>query len=457
MQIAAYAMAHDYIYGSNIEQGIIMVCTPDLYLQEFRFQGVELRQWKHKFLKRLDQYYELTRDYKEEAHIDTAELLKEFKHINPSIPVIIISGHGTVDMAVEAIKNGAYDFIEKPFTSEKIIILTKRALESAKLINENKLLMKIADPHTPLIGNSSFIINLKKDLDGFSKSKSRILITGSRGSGKKLIAKTIHKNLFGSDNLAKIIDLKNLSDSELSELIGDNQEKITNKNIFINSNNGTLVFDNIDSLPIFFQKKILLYLENENFLNKSNIKWNIKIIAISSKNIDYEIQQGNFMKDLFDRLNVVRIKVTPIKERREDIIPICNYYLDYFNKNKKYNFSLSKKSSNKLEVYNWPGNVHQIINYIEKTIIFFQDLNSESDYILDDLPIHMSEIEDNSSIATHFGLSLKVARQNFEREYLLSQIKRFNGNIIKISEFTGMERTALYRKFKSLNIFLNNK
>ena len=391
------------------------------------------------------------------SELDGIELLKKIMTINPLIPVIVITGHGTVDMAVNAIKNGAYDFIEKPFNSEKITILSKRAIESAKLANENKLLKKIAHPNTPLIGNSSFIINLKKDLDKFSKSKSRILITGSRGSGKKLIAQIIHKNLFGSKNLTKIIDLKNLRDSELSELFDDNQDKTTNKNIFINSNNGTLIFDNIDSLPIFFQKKILFYLENENFLNKSNIKWNIKIIAISSKNIDYEIQQGNFMKDLFDRLNVIRIKVPPIRERREDIIPICNYYLDYFNKNKKYNFSLSKKSSNKLEVYNWPGNVHQIINYIEKTIILFQDLNSESDYMLDDLPIDMSEIEDNSSIATHFGLSLKVARQNFEREYLLSQIKRFNGNIIKISEFTGMERTALYRKFKSLNIFLNNK
>ena len=163
------------------------------------------------------------------------------------------------------------------------------------------------------------------------------------------------------------------------------------------------------------------------------------------------------MKNLFDRLNVIRIKVPPIKQRREDIIPICNYYLNYFNKNKKYNFLLSKKLSNQLEVYNWPGNVHQIINYIDKTIIFFQDSNSKSDYVLDDLPIDMSEIEDNSSFTTHFGLSLKEARQNFEREYLLSQIKRFNGNIVKISEFTGMERTALYRKFKSLNISLNNK
>ncbi|SVA92948.1 uncharacterized protein METZ01_LOCUS145802, partial [marine metagenome] len=222
------------------------------------------------------------------SELDGIELLKKLIIINPIIPVIIISGHGTVDMAVNAIKNGAYDFIEKPFNSEKIIILSKRAIESAKLANENKLLKKIAHPNTPLIGNSSFIINLQKDLDRFSKSKSRILITGSRGSGKKLIAQIIHKNLFGSENLVKIIDFKNLSDSELTELLEDNQEKISNKNIFINSNNGTLVFDNIDSLPIFFQKKILLYLENKNFFNKSNIKWNIKIIAISSKNIDYE-------------------------------------------------------------------------------------------------------------------------------------------------------------------------
>ena len=390
------------------------------------------------------------------SELDGLELLIKIKIIYPMIPVIVISGHGTVDMAVNAIKNGAYDFIEKPFNTEKIIILSTRAIESAKLINENELLKKIAHPNTPLIGNSSFIINLKKDLDRISKSKSRVLITGPRGSGKKLIAQIIHKNSFGSQNLVNIIDFKNLSDTELTAMFDEDQDK-TNKNIFINSNNGTLIFDNIDSLSIAFQKKILIYLENENFLNKSDIKLNIKIIAISSLNIENEIQQGNFIKNLFDRLNVIRIIVPPISERRDDIIPICNYYLDYFNKNKKYNFLLSKKSSNQLEIYNWPGNVHQIINYIDKTIIFFQDSNSKSDYVLDDLPIDMSDVSDDSSFTTHFGLSLKEARQNFEREYLLSQIKRFNGNIAKISEFTGMERTALYRKFKSLEISLNKK
>ena len=193
------------------------------------------------------------------SELDGIELLIKIMTINPLIPVIVITGHGTVDMAVSAIKNGAYDFIEKPFNSEKITILSKRAIESAKLINENKLLKKIAHPNTPLIGNSSFIINLKKDLDRISKSKSRILITGSRGTGKKLIAQIIHKNSLGSENLIKIIDFKNLSDSDLSEMFDDNQNKTTKNNIFINSNNGTLVFDNIDSLPIFFQKKILFF------------------------------------------------------------------------------------------------------------------------------------------------------------------------------------------------------
>ena len=230
-----------------------------------------------------------------------------------------------------------------------------------------------------------------------------------------------------------------------------------NQNLFIDSNNGTLIFENIDSLPIVFQKKILIYLENKNFIDKFDTKLNIKIIAISSENIEQEVQQGNFIKDLFERLNVVRIRVPSVSERREDIIPICKYYLDYFNKNKKFNFYLSQKLSNQLEVYNWPGNIRQIINYIEKIIILSQEFNSKSDYKLDNLPIDMNEINENITLTTHFALSLKKARQNFEREYLLSQIKRFDGNIVKISKFTGMERTALYRKFKSLNITINNK
>ena len=213
----------------------------------------------------------------------------------------------------------------------------------------------------------------------------------------------------------------------------------------------------IDCLPISFQKKLLIYLENKNTSKKLNFKLDIKIIAITSKNIEEEIEKGNFLNNLYDRLNVVRIKVPPLTNRREDILPICNYYLNLFNKNKKFNLYLSKKMSDQLEIYEWPGNVRQIINYIEKTIIINQDLNIQSDYELSDLPSDMGENQENSTATSNFALSLREARQNFEKEYLLSQIERFNGNILKISEFTGMERTALYRKFKSLNIIIDKK
>ena len=390
------------------------------------------------------------------SDLDGIELLSRFKQIDVSIPVIIISGHGTVDMAVKAIKNGAYDFLEKPFNSEKILILAKRAIESSKLVHENKLLKKIANPNTPIIGESAFITNLKKNMIKFSESNSRIFINGPSGSGKKLIAQNIHNHTTKSKSMLNIIDCQNLNSEDLESMFTIDTSHL-NKNIFVKSNNNTLIFDNIEFLPINFQKHILSYLENNNLYKKIGVNFDIKIIAISSEDLEKQIKKGNFIKPLFDRLKVLHINVPNIKDRRDDIIPICKHYLDFFNKNKKYKFNLSTKAQNILKIYNWPGNVKQIINYIEKTIILNQHLNLNSDYEINDLPIDMGEITINKPIINNFSLSLKEARQNFEKEYFLSQIKHFNGNISKISEFTGMERTALYRKFKSLNILLDNK
>ena len=389
------------------------------------------------------------------SELDGIELLQEFKKLNPSLPIIIISGHGTVDMAVKAIKNGAYDFLEKPFNSDKILILSKRAIESAKLLYENEFLKKIANPKIPLIGNSNFIKNLNKNIDKYSSSQSRILISGPKGSGKKLIAQIIHKSSSKSNFIADIINFKNLNESELNNMFKEDVQKIQ-QNLFVKSNNKTLILDNIDSLSLNFQKKMLFYLENNKLFENLNINLNIKIITVTSKNLENEVKKGNFIRGLFERLNVISINVPPIKERRADIIPICNFYLKYFNLNKKFDFILSKNSKSKLELYDWPGNVRQIINYTEKTIIFNQEHNFESNYELENLPSDMGETDENNYTSSHFSLSLKEARQNFEKEYLLSQIERFNGNITKISEFTGMERTALYRKFKSLNILLDN-
>tara|TARA_Y100000590_G_scaffold433151_1_gene549885 strand:- start:2609 stop:3958 length:1350 start_codon:yes stop_codon:yes gene_type:complete len=389
------------------------------------------------------------------SDLDGIGLLKEFKKNNPLVPVIIISGHGTVDMAVNAIKNGAYDFLEKPFNSEKLIVLSRRAIENANLIKENNLLKEITDSNSKIIGNSNFILELNKNLEKISISNARVLISGPIGSGKKLIAQQIHKISKRNNSLANIIDFSVLSSNQYNELFSDDINNL-NKNIFLNSNNGTLIFQNIDMASLIYQKKILYYLESPEFFSKINVKFNIKIISLTSKNLNEEIIKGNFLKDLFYRINVIPIKIPSIKDRSQDIIPICNYYLDKFNRNKKFKFFLSKKTILKLESYNWPGNIRQISNYMERLVILNQNKNTDKDFELLDLIDDIGEFDYTSpKTDVKIELNIKDAREKFEREYFLSQIKRFNGNIIKISDFTGMERTALYRKLKSLNIDLN--
>ena len=240
------------------------------------------------------------------SDLDGIGLLKEFKKNNPLVPVIIISGHGTVDMAVNAIKNGAYDFLEKPFNSEKLIVLSRRAIENANLIKENNLLKEITDSNSKIIGNSNFILELNKNLEKISISNARVLISGPIGSGKKLIAQQIHKISKRNNSLANIIDFSVLSSNQYNELFSDDINNL-NKNIFLNSNNGTLIFQNIDMASLIYQKKILYYLESPEFFSKINVKFNIKIISLTSKNLNEEIIKGNFLKDLFYRINVIPI------------------------------------------------------------------------------------------------------------------------------------------------------
>ena len=389
------------------------------------------------------------------SDLDGIELLLKFKNLNPQIPIIIISGHGTVDMAVNSIKNGAYDFIEKPFNSEKLIITSKRALESALLLKENNKLKLIVKNNISLIGISNFIKKFQKDLYKISNSNSRVFISGNSGSGKKLFSQHIHQNSIFYNNLCTIIDFKNIDEEEVETLFSDNSAQI-NINILAKSNNTTLILENIDHLTIKYQKKFLFLLENNQFFIKNNIILKQKIVSLSSKNINIEINNGNFIKDLYDRLSIIKINIPPINERREDILPICEYYLKFYNKNSDRNFLFSSNAQSKLELYDWPGNVSQIINYAEKIIILNQNLNNQKIFKIDKLPSDMGEVEIVDISHKNFQLSLREARNNFEKDYLLSQIKRFNGNIKKISDFTGMERTALYRKFKSLKIKIDN-
>jgi len=390
------------------------------------------------------------------SELDGIQLLSKFKDLNPLIPIIIISGHGTVDMAVNALKKGAYDFIEKPFNSEKITVTSKRAIESAYLIKENSKLKSMMTPNIPIIGNSNFINQLKKNLDKIANSNSRVWISGEIGSGKKLIAQNIHQNSSFANSLCHIIDIKSISENELNLFFSDLDKNINN-NLLTQSNNTTLILENIDFLNIDYQKKLLFFLENNSYFLNNNISLKQKIITTCAANIEDEIIKGNFIKTLYERLSIIKLNIPPINIRREDIVPICEYYINYYKKNDKFDFSFSNTAKTKLELYDWPGNVSQIINYAEKTIILNQNLDNKDFFEIENLPLDMGDYTNQQKKENNYELSLKEARNNFEKDYLLSQIKRFNGNIKKISEFTGMERTALYRKFKSLNIDTDKK
>tara|TARA_Y100001970_G_scaffold63129_1_gene80788 strand:- start:1658 stop:2992 length:1335 start_codon:yes stop_codon:yes gene_type:complete len=387
------------------------------------------------------------------SKLDGIEILKEFKKINYNVPVIIISGHGTVDLAVSAIKNGAYDFLEKPFNSDKLVILANRAIESSRLVNENKNLKELISPDIDLIGNSTFIHQTKKKILEFSKSNSRLLIEGPYGVGKKLIASQIHKNSKYKDKIPLFIDFANLNENNLEVLFSE-EIKNLNYNLFIRSNKNTLILSNIDQIPLKYQKQFLFFIENSEFFETSNIKIEQKIITISEKNLKKEISDGNFLSRLYERLKVDHLICSSLSERIPDILPILKYYISKFN-SRNIDLHYSKSAISKLEMFSWPGNVAQLVNYVEKTVILNQSTDNDLILDVDNLALEMRNYNKDQASSNNYDLSLKEARIEFEKEYLLSQIKRFNGNITKVSEFTGMERTALYRKLKSLNISVN--
>ncbi len=383
------------------------------------------------------------------SKLDGIEILKEFKSINSNIPIIIISGHGTVDLAVKSIKNGAYDFLEKPFNSDKLIILTKRAIESSSLLSENQNLKDTLIKTIPLIGNSEFIKKINKLLNEQILNNSRLLIEGPFGTGKKHFTNLIHQNSQYKDKLPISIDFKKLTNEALDNMFMENKNTI-NENIFYRSNNNSLILLNIETLPNIYQKKLLNFLENKKFFEELDIKLNHKIITITEKNLEIEIEKGNFIKRLYDRLSTNFIKFKSLSDRRDDILPILDFYLNE-KSGGNLNFKFSAKALTKLQMYDWPGNISQLINYVEKSLILNQDQNIK-ELEVDDLALQMGDETASNSSNNSLDLSLKEARSEFEKNYLISQIKRFNGNITKVSEFTGMERTALYRKFKSLDI-----
>jgi two-component system nitrogen regulation response regulator NtrX len=386
---------------------------------------------------------------------DGLELLSHIKKKNKNIPVIIITGHANIEMAIKALKSGAFEFIEKPFNQERLLNFVKRAVENIDLKNKNKEFEDKLFSSYDLIGNSDNILNIKEQINKFAVSESRILINGPIGSGKELIARKIHKQSKRQAGPFIIINgaLLDIKKYEL-ELFGEEKnDGSISYGALEKATDGILLIDEISEIPLETQSKILRVLIDQKFkrINGTHdIIVNVRIICTSRKNIKKEIEDGNFREDLYHRLNVFEINVEPLKKRISDI----PHLVEYFSKINVSNYNLKKLNidvNNKyLLHYDWPGNVRELRNLVDRIAILSPDTDEKTSHIIkeslktDDFNIESSK---NS-----LSVPLKEARENFEKEYLTIQLKKFNGNISKTAEFIGMERSALHRKLKSLGI-----
>ena len=386
---------------------------------------------------------------------DGLELMSHIKTKNKNIPVIIITGHANVEMAIRALKNGAFEFIEKPFNQERLLNFVNRAVENIGLKNENKDFENKLFYSYELIGISDNIRSIKDQIKKISISESRVFINGPTGSGKELIARKIHKESDRKNGPFITLNgaLLNLEKYEL-ELFGEEKNNGTiSYGALEKSSGGILLIDEISEIPLDTQSKILRVLIDQKFKRingNHDINVDIRIICSSSKDIKKEIQNGNFREDLYHRLNVFEINIEPLKNRVSDI-PLL---VDYFSEKISTNYNLKKlhinTSNNYLLNYEWPGNVRELRNLIERIAILSPDTSDKiSNIIKESLKTHDFEVitSENS-----LSVPLKEARENFEKEYLTTQLKKFNGNISKTADFIGMERSALHRKLKGLGI-----
>ena len=386
---------------------------------------------------------------------DGLELLTHIKTKDKNIPVITITGHANVEMAIKALKAGAFEFIEKPFNQERLLNFVNRAVENINLKNKNKEFENKLFYSYELIGISENIKDIKDQINKISISESRIFINGPTGSGKELIARKIHKESKRLKGPFVILNgaLLDVEKYEL-ELFGEEKENGSiSYGALEKATSGILLIDEVSEIPLDTQSKILRVLIDQKFkrINGSHdIKVDVRIICSSSKDIKNEIETGNFREDLYHRLNVFEININPLKNRISDI-PLL---IEYFSKKISSAYNLKKLNINcndsYLLNYEWPGNVRELRNLIERIAILSPENSNKISNIIKE-SLKTPDIKDES-LKNSLSVPLKEARENFEKEYLTTQLKKFNGNISKTADFIGMERSALHRKLKILGI-----
>ena len=386
---------------------------------------------------------------------DGIELLNHIKTKNKDIPVIMISGHANIEMAVNSLKAGAYEFLQKPFERERLINFIKRGIENIELKNENKNLQSKLFHTYELIGESNNINSIRNLINKVALTESRVFINGPTGSGKELIARKIHKKSNRSKLPFIIINGALLDNKKYElELFGEeNSDGSISYGALEKASGGSLLIDEVSEIPLETQSKILRVIIDQKFKRingNHDIKVDVRLICSSSKDMKNEILSGSFREDLFHRLNVFNIDIQPLASRIEDIPLLTNYFVDNVCKN--YNINLFEiKDKNYLLNYNWPGNVRELRNLVERVAILSRgtDQSNITQIIKESLS---SQPTEKINITETFSVPLREARETFEKEYLVNQLKRHGGNISKTAKFVGMERTALYRKLKLLGV-----
>ena len=386
------------------------------------------------------------------SELDGIQLLKEIKKIDAEIPVLIISGHGNIEIAVDAIKNGAYEFIEKPFSSERLLLTIKRSIETSLFKIENKSLKQKNIDDYKFIGDSTTIIKVKQLIDKVAPTSSRVIIYGDSGTGKDLVAKEIHKNSKYSDGNFIIVNSALMEpDGIEEELFGlEENSRIIKQGFFEQANNGTLFIDEIGDMPIQTQSKILRVLTDSSFYRVGSnkpVNVNVRLLCSSTESLEKLVENGNFRMDLFHRLNVVSITLPKLSDRIQDIDELIEYFSKIYSTNANSNTSdLRDYIKTNYMNYDWPGNVRELRNIVERYCIIGGKITENKE-----------QLDSGFNSKNVISIPLKNARRIFEKNYLESQIQRFNGNISKTASFIGMERSALHRKLKQLGISIDSK
>ncbi|MEO7635753.1 MAG: sigma-54 dependent transcriptional regulator [Sphingomicrobium sp.] len=394
------------------------------------------------------------------SRLDGLQLLQEIKRRDSTLPVLVISGHGNLDTAVAAVREGAIDFIEKPFEAERLLYLVSRATETDRLRRENQDLRLQVGQEDQLQGGSVSINTVRATIKRVSPTGSRVLISGPAGVGKEIAARMIHQWSPRAKAPFIVLSAAMMSPERVEEeLFGTEGEGSMRPGLLEHAHGGTLFLDEIADMPLTTQGKILRVLTDQSYHRVGGqrpVKVDVRVLSATSRNLQDEIAAGRFREDLFYRLNVVPVRLPPLRERREDIPELVSHFLARFAAERRMpSPSISEEAMAALQAHEWPGNVRQLRNIIERTIILAPG-DRVSCIEIDLLPPEVLDspgaMSGSSTTMVIMGSPLREARESFEREYLRIQIRRFSGNISRTASFIGMERSALHRKLKALGI-----